>query len=89
MKLKEGFIIRYICGEYVLYEDNIDSVDCNQLVTFNKSAAYLWETVQGKEFDIPMLASLLVNKYKIDEGTALQDAAELCNLWKKIKVIVD
>ena len=49
MKIKEGFILRKICGEYVVVGEGLAQVNFNKMLSLNASAAYLWEQFQGKE----------------------------------------
>ena len=60
----------------------------NKLISLNSSAVYLWNEVEGKEFDEQTLAALLVKKYRIDEKRALEDkqkAAEQAEEPKQIE----
>lgn len=41
MKVKNGFVIREICGEKVLSGEGSDFVNFNKLIRLNDSAAYL------------------------------------------------
>ncbi|MCI1785004.1 MAG: PqqD family protein [Bacteroidales bacterium] len=81
MKLKEGFVLRRICGKDVLFNEGTDQVDMSRLLSLNETASYLWNSVAGKEFDAGYLADLLVGKYNVDKDTALKDAENLCSRW--------
>ena len=50
MKIKEGFILRQICGEYVVVGEGLAQVNFNKMLSLNESAAYLWQEVSDKEF---------------------------------------
>ena len=56
----------------------------NKLITLNDSAAYLWEAVEGKDFDVQMLADLLVERYGIDSELASRDAEVISSKWIEI-----
>lgn len=76
-----------MCGETIVSAEGIDNFDFNRLISLNGSAAYLWSKVEGREFDARLLASLLTEKYDIDEATALNDAEKLCESWVTAGVI--
>jgi hypothetical protein len=50
MKIKEGFILRTICGQNVVSGEGTANVNFSKLVSLNDSAAYLFKAVTGKEF---------------------------------------
>ena len=53
MKIKEGFILRKICGEYVVVGEGLAQVNFNKMLSLNASAAYLWEQFQGTPPPLP------------------------------------
>ena len=61
MKIIDGFRLRDVMGQATVIGEGVGQVNFNKLVTLNDSAAYLWKSVEGKEFDAEMLASLLVD----------------------------
>ena len=87
MKIKEGFVLRSICGQHVVSGEGSANVNFSKLVSLNDSAAYLFKAVQGKEFTPESLAALLLEEYEVDEATALKDATTLCASWKDIGIV--
>ncbi len=87
MKIKEGFVLRTICGQHVVSGEGTANVNFSKLVSLNDSAAYLFKAVQGKEFTPESLAALLLEEYEVDEATARKDAEVLCKTWKEIGII--
>ena len=43
--------------------------------------AFLWRAVEGKDFSVEDLASLLVGEYGIDRELALKDSATAASIW--------
>lgn len=87
MRIIEGFILRNVMGQATIVGEGVGQIDFNKLITLNDSAAYLWQSVDDKEFDIQTLANLLVDKYGIDQDTALTDAKAIANKWIEIGVV--
>ena len=81
MKAKSGFKMRKLGKEFILTAENSARVDFNKMISLNDSAAYLWESVQEKEFTPQDLAALLVEKYEVDEATALKDSEAIAAKW--------
>ncbi len=83
MKIKEGFILRQICGEYVVVGEGLAQVNFNKMLSLNESAAYLWKAVEGKEFTEEDLVQLLLNQYEVTREVAENDVKKLIAIWKE------
>lgn len=87
MKIVDGFKLREVCGEFVVVPEGSKLVNFNKMLSLNGSAAFLWKAVEGKEFDVQMLADLLVDEYEIDSALALSDAGKILDKWVEIGVV--
>ena len=87
MKIKEGFVLRTICGQNVVSGEGTANVNFSKLVSLHDSAAYLFKAVGREEFTPERLAELLTEAYEVDHETALKDAGTLCAQWKEIGII--
>ena len=81
MKIKEGFVLREMCGENIVAAEGLEHINFNKLISLNESAAYLWKELCGKEFSIEDMAELLIVRYGIDKELALKDSDNLCEAW--------
>ena len=81
MKIKEGFILREMCGENIVAAEGLEHINFNKLISLNVTAAFLWNAVSGKEFTVEEMAQLLVDEYAIDMELALKDSEALCKAW--------
>ena len=86
MRIKEGFVLRTICGQNVISGEGTDNVNYSKLVSLNDSAAYLFKAVGQEDFDAERLADLLLEEYEVDRETALRDSEKLCAEWKEIGI---
>ncbi len=87
MKIKNGFVLREMCGEKIVTGVGMEHINFNKLISLNESAAYLWEELAGKEFTVKDMATLLVNHYEIDMELAMKDSENLCKAWEKAGVL--
>ena len=87
MRIKEGFVLRTICGQSVISGEGTANVNFSKLVSLNDTAAYLYKAVEGKDFTPETLADLLLEAYEVDRETALKDAEALCAQWKEIGIV--
>jgi hypothetical protein len=86
MKIKEGFILREMCGENIVTAEGIENINFNKLISLNSSAAYLWENLISKDFSVEDMAALLVEQYDIDMELALKDSESLSKAWMEAGV---
>ena len=77
MKLNNNYILREIAGEKVVVKQGTHGVDMTKIISFNESAAALWEQFVGKEFAVQDASEFLVSRYGITSETATKDA----ELW--------
>lgn len=87
MKLKKGFRIREIADEKILVAEGLEQVNFDKVISLNSSAAFLWENLQEKDFEIKDVADLLIKEYGIDSQIANTDANSIVNKWKEIDLI--
>ena len=83
MKIKDGFVLREMCGEYIVAAEGLQHINFNKLISLNSTAAFLWKALEGKEFTTEQMAELLVEEYGIDMELAMKDSANLCNSWQE------
>ena len=89
MKIKNGFELREMCGEFIIIGTGVENIDFSKVISLNESAASLWREVEGKEFTPATLAALLMEQYDVDEATALADATALANQWVSVGIVVE
>jgi len=81
MRAKNGFKLKEICGENVIVGEGKENIDFSSIISMNETSAYLWKSVQDKDFDAEMLAKLLTDEYEVDDATALADSEAIIQQW--------
>ncbi|MCR5465189.1 MAG: PqqD family protein [Bacteroidales bacterium] len=87
MRIKEGFTLREIIGQFVVIGEGLKQVNFNKMISMNESAAYLWKGVEGKDFTVEDLTKLLTDKYEVSEEQAASDAAAIAQKWIDAELI--
>ena len=87
MKTKKGFKLRTVCGENIVVAEGIENIDFSRIISMNESSAYLWNNVQGKEFDADTLVKLILDEYDTDEATARRDIDQLLQKWLEAGIV--
>lgn len=87
MKTKDGFVMREVCGENIIVAEGLENINFTKIISMNESSAFLWNKVQGQDFDATTLTKLLCEEYEVDEATAAKDAEKLLNDWVKAGIV--
>ena len=93
MKARKGFNLREVCGEQIIVAEGKENIDFTSIVSMNESSAFLWRSIQDKEFTVDDLANLLIGEYMIDENTpldretALADAKAVLEKWIEADIV--
>lgn len=80
MHLKEGFILRELGDEHIVIGEGA-TVDFQRLVSLNASAAFLWRSVAGREFEVADLTALLLEEYEVEPAEAAEAAEDIARAW--------
>lgn len=87
MKIKEGFELRNVCGEFIVVAYGEQNIDFSRIISLNESAAMLWNAVLGKDFTPQTLADKLCEEYEVDAETALADAQDIALRWQEAGLV--
>lgn len=89
MRIIEGFRLRQIAGEYYILGEGLRQLQSgfNQVMQMNEAAAYLWENIEGKDFDEETIARLLMAENDFTHEEALEYAKQTLECWKNIPII--
>jgi len=69
MKLKEGFVLRDIAGEFVVVplSDTMDDMKC--IITLNDTGAFLWQQLESEKSEAELTQALL-DEYDVEAARA-------------------
>lgn len=81
MKLKDGFILREVAGEFVVIPSG-DDLDLNTMITLNETGAFLWKQLEQECTEDSLVAALLA-EYDVEESAARTHAAAFVNKLKE------
>lgn len=86
MRTKKDLVLRPLGDQFILVAEGNAVADFTQMVSMNASSAYLWDAVEGKDFELATLVDLLVEAYGIPKDQAEHDAAVVLGDWKRIGI---
>ncbi len=81
MKIKEGFLVKKIAGDYLVVPTGDNIVDFAVAVSLNETGAFLWEQLKN-DTTLEKLSEALVSEYGIEKSDAENDVLDYINLLK-------
>ena len=87
MRIKNGFVLREVCGEQVIMGEGVGALDFGKLLCLNETAAWLWQKASEGDFTIESLADALCGEYEVSAEQAKADVAAIVAEWQKVNVI--
>ena len=87
MKIKEGFVLRQVCGEYMVMAVGRQTLDFKGLIKLNESGAFLWEQLKEDRTEQDLLAALTA-EYAVDEELAKTDIQAFLMSLREAELLV-
>ncbi|MBP5713569.1 MAG: PqqD family protein [Prevotella sp.] len=88
MKIKDGFVLREVCGENVIVGEGLQAINFGKLLALNESAAWLWKQAQKMGFFTEEdLVKRLCEEYDVTPDEARSDVAAILDDWQRVGVI--
>lgn len=82
MRIKNGFVLRQVCGENVIVGEGLDAINFGRMLCLNETAAWLWQKAQESgDFTVESLSDALCDEYEVDKAQALADVKETIDNW--------
>lgn len=88
MKFRNDLILRRVGNEFLIVEPGNDAVDLSMVYSLNSSAAFIWTSLQGKDFDQDTIAELLISEYGISPRSAFIDGEKILMQFLSQKLVV-
>ena len=88
MRIKQGFVLREVCGENVIVGEGLGAINFGKLLALNESAAWLWKQAQEMgDFTVEALAERLCEEYDVTPDEARTDVAAIIADWQNAGVV--
>ncbi len=88
MRIKDGFVLRDVCGETVIAGEGLGAVDFGKLLVLNDTATWLWQEAERQElFSIESLATRMCEEYDVEQAIAESDISRILEKWRDLSLI--
>ncbi len=88
MRIKPGFVLKEIAGEYYAIPFDESYEERGTMISLNHSAAFLWQQLE-EETDEKSLCSAVVDMYKITEALAEDAVREFLAYLRDAELLIE
>ncbi len=75
MKIREGFVVKEIAGQYVVIALGAASKIFNGIIKLNESGRFIWDKLSGGA-EAEAIVDAMLEEYDVDRETAEADVAK-------------
>ncbi len=72
MKIKEGFMLKQVCEEYMVVPVGVTSIDFKSVIRLNETGAFLWKLLENGAEKEDMVKDIL-DEYDVSAEIASAD----------------
>lgn len=88
MRIKNGFVLRQVCGENVIVGEGLGAINFGKMLALNETAAWLWQqAVAMGDFTVDALAQKLCDEYEVSQTEAKVDVTAIVTEWQNVGVL--
>ena len=88
MKIKENFVLRELCGSFVVVAVGEQTLNFKGLIKLNETGAFLWKNMAENDVTEEELLQTLLSEYEVEKDIAQTDIKEFVNLLKEADLLV-
>lgn len=82
MRIKEGFVLREVCGERVIVGEGFNVINFGRLISVNETASWIWKfCVKAVDFNEDMITDALCAEYDVNRDSAQRGVHSMITQW--------
>lgn len=88
MKIKENFVLRELCGSFVVVAVGEQTLNFKGMIKLNETGAFLWQKMAEADVTEEALLEAMLAEYDVEKEVAATDIEEFINLLKEADLLV-
>jgi hypothetical protein len=86
MKIKSGYLLREVAGQFIVVPVGNQAISFNGIITLNKSGKVIWEVMQ-KETSVEEIVQALKKVFEVSDEVANKDVNTFLETLKKHSLV--
>ena len=87
MKVKEGYLLREVAGNYIIVAIGDEAVDFDGIITVNELGAFIWKILENDAETEEIVAKIL-EEYDVSKEIAEADVNRFIEKLRKAELLV-
>ena len=88
MKMKDGFVLRKIAGQYMAVPVGARAKELHGMIGLNETGAFIWERLSGG-LSLESIVQALCETYEVDGTAAMASVQSFCQKLQEEGVLTD
>lgn len=88
MRINDRMKVRDVVGEHIIIMQSTDKVDMTRVMALNETALFLFNELQGRDFEADDAVRLLTDNYEVSEEVARRDVEKILADMKKHNIVL-
>lgn len=86
IKRRQGYILRNIMGDYMLFPSGIEMQQFKGVIFFNELSTFIWNKLQ-EPFDTDDLVIAILEEYDVEEKQVKADLDKILNIFSDYGIV--
>lgn len=88
MRINDRMKVRDMMGEHIIIMQSTDNVDMTRVMALNETALFLFNELQGRDFEADDAVRLLTDNYEVADDVARRDVEKILADMKKNHIVL-
>lgn len=88
MRINDRMKVRDVVGEHIIIMQSTDKVDMTRVMALNETALFLFNELQGRDFEADDAVRLLTDNYEVSDEVARRDVEKILADMKKHNIVL-
>lgn len=88
MRINDKMKVRDMVGEHIIIMQSNDNVDMTRVMALNETALFLFNELQGRDFEADDAVRLLTDNYEVSDEVARRDVEKILADMKKNNIVL-
>ncbi len=87
MKIKPQYKVRHVADEDIVLVQGRNPGDLTTVIALNSTSLFLWNSLAGRQFELPDVVDLLVRRFEVSTDRASADAQQWIDQLRQSNIL--
>ena len=87
MKIKPKYKVHHVADEDIVLVQGRNPGDLTTVIALNSTSLFLWNSLAGRQFELPDVVDLLVRRFEVSTDRASADAQQWIDQLRQSNIL--